>query len=227
MARHGRKCNMCNGRANHVHHRTYRRIGNERPKDLVPLCKFCHGLVHAIVSSGEGSLSTVHKRLRKRANKNATGPSVTQIREALFSVALRGYKKAFAAITELGNRFPVNPPPARNQDILSWLAIDCAESIFPHLATYNKKAPDKPGATCLAGQALTCCAANQTPSTVVEDKPDHLQLASENKLRSQLCGLKVARTAGEHTTQTCQQEGVKTWVHGSSTAREAWKAALA
>ena len=43
------KCSLCNRRGElHVHHRTYVRLGNEAPNDLVVLCKDCHTLFHSV-----------------------------------------------------------------------------------------------------------------------------------------------------------------------------------
>lgn len=41
------KCSFCNRiRVLHVHHRTYVRLGNEIPGDLVVLCDECHKIFH-------------------------------------------------------------------------------------------------------------------------------------------------------------------------------------
>lgn len=51
---HGRFCRGC-GRAEvslHVHHRTYERLGDEQPQDLVILCGVCHAGVHQLTQSG-------------------------------------------------------------------------------------------------------------------------------------------------------------------------------
>lgn len=41
------KCQVCNKNINiNVHHRTYENLGNERPGDLIVLCKDCHKLFH-------------------------------------------------------------------------------------------------------------------------------------------------------------------------------------
>lgn len=45
---HGRKCKKCNSTKQlEVHHLTYRRLGHERMRDLMVLCKQCHNLLHA------------------------------------------------------------------------------------------------------------------------------------------------------------------------------------
>lgn len=41
------RCQLCNSPDNlHVHHRTYERLGNEKPEDLTVLCKDCHEMFH-------------------------------------------------------------------------------------------------------------------------------------------------------------------------------------
>lgn len=43
----GHRCRVCNGgRRLEVHHRTYKRLGCERPDDLTVLCQDCHRLFH-------------------------------------------------------------------------------------------------------------------------------------------------------------------------------------
>ena len=43
----GHKCQLCNSKRNlHVHHKTYRNIGNERPEDLIVLDARCHMKFH-------------------------------------------------------------------------------------------------------------------------------------------------------------------------------------
>jgi 5-methylcytosine-specific restriction endonuclease McrA len=41
---YGRKCQACHKRPKvlHVHHRSYRNLGNEKMADLCPLCVSCH-----------------------------------------------------------------------------------------------------------------------------------------------------------------------------------------
>lgn len=39
------------GAGDHLHHRTYKNLGNERLMDLVPLCQPCHVKVHALYDS--------------------------------------------------------------------------------------------------------------------------------------------------------------------------------
>ena len=41
------RCSMCGRSVNlHVHHRTYKRLGNEQLNDLVVLCDRCHEIHH-------------------------------------------------------------------------------------------------------------------------------------------------------------------------------------
>lgn len=43
--RAGYRCQVCNGAENlQAHHRTYERLGHERPGDLTVLCDACHEL---------------------------------------------------------------------------------------------------------------------------------------------------------------------------------------
>jgi len=52
------RCQVCNGaEALNVHHRTYRRLGAERPADLIVLCHGCHTLFHR-----EGKLAREEER---------------------------------------------------------------------------------------------------------------------------------------------------------------------
>ena len=42
----GGQCCRCGGVADHVHHRTYQRVGRERLEDVEPLCAECHKSEH-------------------------------------------------------------------------------------------------------------------------------------------------------------------------------------
>lgn len=47
IARAGGRCELCNSQGPfHVHHRTYKRLGDEAPGDLVVLCPPCHQTFH-------------------------------------------------------------------------------------------------------------------------------------------------------------------------------------
>ena len=46
---HGSFCHLCKTRKRlQIHHLSYKNLGDEPMKDLVPLCKTCHSAVHGI-----------------------------------------------------------------------------------------------------------------------------------------------------------------------------------
>lgn len=49
LQRAGHRCQLCGSHSGtlEVHHNTYENIGNERPEDLIVLCRDCHGRFHA------------------------------------------------------------------------------------------------------------------------------------------------------------------------------------
>lgn len=45
----GAKCERCGLRGSvQVHHKTYRRLGNEKPEDVSLYCKPCHAFIHEV-----------------------------------------------------------------------------------------------------------------------------------------------------------------------------------
>lgn len=50
------RCQVCNKPASQItldaHHRTYERLGNERPEDITVLCRDCHSLYEVRRKSG-------------------------------------------------------------------------------------------------------------------------------------------------------------------------------
>jgi len=44
----GKRCQLCwrDDKPVHVHHITYKRIGNEDPRDLLVVCETCHKFIH-------------------------------------------------------------------------------------------------------------------------------------------------------------------------------------
>lgn len=50
MEQRGFKCEWCGlvNKANHLHHKKsgYKRLGKERPKDVMVLCENCHSKIH-------------------------------------------------------------------------------------------------------------------------------------------------------------------------------------
>ncbi len=73
---HDGKCNICkqNGKLE-VHHKTYKRIGQEYLGDLILLCRECHQDTHYFEKNREqkgsliGAARTLRKRLRKETRK--------------------------------------------------------------------------------------------------------------------------------------------------------------
>ena len=57
MARHGIEpcCLICGApwllERDDLHHRTYARLGHESCRDLIPLCRSCHGELHRVLES--------------------------------------------------------------------------------------------------------------------------------------------------------------------------------
>jgi 5-methylcytosine-specific restriction endonuclease McrA len=55
-----RICSACGAKRRiQLHHLTYKKVGRERPQDLVPLCQSCHKLVHQILIDKGGGLKQV------------------------------------------------------------------------------------------------------------------------------------------------------------------------
>jgi hypothetical protein len=55
IRRAGRRCQRCGARGPlDVHHLTYRRLGRERPGDLVAVCERCHSALHGLPGGGGG-----------------------------------------------------------------------------------------------------------------------------------------------------------------------------
>lgn len=54
---HGRPpvCSACGAewrlRAGDLHHRSYSRLGHEKPNDMIPMCRGCHADLHRILES--------------------------------------------------------------------------------------------------------------------------------------------------------------------------------
>ena len=54
LAYYRHRCGACYSKENlEVHHRTYERIFNEEPSDLIALCRDCHEKFHGIERTGE------------------------------------------------------------------------------------------------------------------------------------------------------------------------------
>ena len=62
-----KRCSICKNAKYELHHRSYRRLGNERLHDLVPLCRACHQGTHEHLrenASQRTRLYTAHKKRR-------------------------------------------------------------------------------------------------------------------------------------------------------------------
>lgn len=63
-------CGMPRRAGFHLHHRTYKNLGNERLMDLVPVCQRCHEEIHALHRSDSSwqrrGLWAVTQRVRKQ-----------------------------------------------------------------------------------------------------------------------------------------------------------------
>lgn len=59
-----KRCIACDHEAYVLHHRSYARIGEEQPGDLIPLCRDCHARVHDYERSMGTKVQHAHKMLR-------------------------------------------------------------------------------------------------------------------------------------------------------------------
>lgn len=68
LKKRGNICRLCAKKsAIDVHHRTYKKIGAERLKDLAPICRSCHTLIHSTHRQYPHlSLKQVFARLRNQ-----------------------------------------------------------------------------------------------------------------------------------------------------------------
>jgi hypothetical protein len=97
VARAEGRCQLCNS-AKHlnVHHRTYARIGRERPTDLIVLCRECHEHFHGITGGEKRRLSAAPEQKPRRqrqasANELAAefGPLEPSVRRAVKTIVIR------------------------------------------------------------------------------------------------------------------------------------------
>jgi hypothetical protein len=69
-----RKCQVCNSPHNpEVHHRTYKRLGDERPNDLIVLCSDCHAVFHGRIGAFNASSCRDCEHFIKDADNPACG----------------------------------------------------------------------------------------------------------------------------------------------------------
>ena len=68
-------CYICGNKNNlNIHHKTYRRIGNEKLNDLLELCQKCHEEVHLLEKCSDArqfNLSNAHIRIKKQKQKRS------------------------------------------------------------------------------------------------------------------------------------------------------------
>jgi len=70
-----KRCYVCGGRSNiHIHHKSYKRIGNERLWDLIELCATCHKSVHKYLQKHKHrntiNLWVAAKKVKQRSSKS-------------------------------------------------------------------------------------------------------------------------------------------------------------
>lgn len=80
---HERKCRACGSSRNmNLHHKTYRRLGNERDADLVALCRKCHNNIHIQARSEGRNLWIVTEEFirnkKRRIKRSRTAKRVSQ-----------------------------------------------------------------------------------------------------------------------------------------------------
>jgi len=68
----GESCNICYSKATLAHHRNYKNVGNEKRKDILPLCHPCHDDLHY----NQKNLFT-----KKRCNINLLYEYINEIEE--------------------------------------------------------------------------------------------------------------------------------------------------
>jgi 5-methylcytosine-specific restriction endonuclease McrA len=72
---HHAGCYVCGSAENlNLHHKTYKRLGNERLTDLIYLCKPCHSYVHLLLKerpSSRTNLWNVARKVRKQHEHRA------------------------------------------------------------------------------------------------------------------------------------------------------------
>jgi 5-methylcytosine-specific restriction endonuclease McrA len=66
---HKRECRACHVlKEIHLHHKTYKNLGNERDADLVPLCSKCHSAIHRRQKKTKGSLWLITEKFIRDKN---------------------------------------------------------------------------------------------------------------------------------------------------------------
>jgi hypothetical protein len=63
------------GRAEHVHHLTYERVGHERPEDLVGLCQYHHRIRHGIDEETNRENAKMNQKMLEPWTPGLSGPA--------------------------------------------------------------------------------------------------------------------------------------------------------
>jgi 5-methylcytosine-specific restriction endonuclease McrA len=76
IKRDGKKCTQCGSKQRlQVHHLTYARKGDERPSDLVTLCRACHCIVHGLPSPYKQKPPKVKPQKQRRQRQPKREPT--------------------------------------------------------------------------------------------------------------------------------------------------------
>lgn len=111
-----KECYVCGSKEQlHLHHRTYKRVGRERLKDLILLCKDCHGDLHDWLEVRFGNkykhLYNAHVKMRKRRGRKQEplqggvvarcGRSVSNSGNPFTETTVKAHEKSCAKCQEL------------------------------------------------------------------------------------------------------------------------------
>lgn len=82
-SKYEKKCFICGDEKVDLHHRSYSRFGKEKHKDLIPVCRFHHEMIHRIQKDNNWTVKRATKYLTKMWLSGPTqklSPSKKQIR---------------------------------------------------------------------------------------------------------------------------------------------------
>lgn len=83
LERAGHRCQVCNAAQRlDVHHRTYERLGRERPEDLTVLCRTCHETFHT-AKRQQRAVAVKPGKPNKKAAKKRGGQTLKTLREVI------------------------------------------------------------------------------------------------------------------------------------------------
>jgi hypothetical protein len=97
----------CGGFAVQVHHLSYKRLGDERPEDLQPVCVDCHVRAHNL---GLKAVSVWNVLLRRLRIKPMVEPTKDELKQRIISRARKVVRECDQAIrdAEYWNSLPHN-----------------------------------------------------------------------------------------------------------------------